>query len=114
MIASRLNNKYVGVKCETLSSGLVRGTGCSYYFFSAWLQRFFQDDANCNHLPYLQFFDPLSWRVSYIIYPLLVDFGPLFVDHVGCYSSACPICRLPKPSMSCSNQGSTAQGLFPH
>ena len=45
----------------------------------------------------------LSWRVSYIIYPFLVDFGPPFVDHAGRYLSVYPICRLPKPSMSYNN-----------
>ena len=54
------------------------------------------------------FFYHHFWRVSYIIYPLLVDLGLLFVDHAGHYSSACPICRLPKPSVSYSNQGRVA------
>ena len=60
------------------------------------------------------FFLSLSWRVSYIIYPLLVDLGPPFVDHAGRYSRAYPICYLPKPSVSYSNQDSIAQGSFPH
>ena len=63
----------------------------------------FKDDTNCYRLPSLLFFDPLSLRVSYIIYPFLVDLGPSFVDHAGYFLSACPINRLPKPSMSCSN-----------
>ena len=57
---------------------------------------------------------PLSWRTSYVIYPLSVDPGPLFVDHADHFSSACPISRLPKPSVSCSNQSSTVQGSFLH
>ena len=56
----------------------------------------------------------LFWRVSYIIYPLFVDLGPPFVDHAGRYLSACPICHLPQPSVSCSNQDSTIQGSFSH
>ena len=55
-----------------------------------------------------------SWRASYIIYPLLVDLGPPFVDHAGHLLSACPINRLPKPSVSCSNQNNIVQGSFPH
>ena len=47
-----------------------------------------------------------SWRAFYIISPLLVDHGLPFVDHVGHLSSACPISRLPKPSVSCNNQSS--------
>ena len=90
----------------------VLGLGPRNWSFLLFLQclvtKVSQDDANCHRLLYLQFFDPLSWRVSYIIYPLLVDLGLPFVDHAGRYLSACPICRLPKPSMSCSNQGNTA------
>ena len=57
---------------------------------------------------------PLSWRASYIIYPISVDLVPSFVDHAGYPLSACPINRLPKPSMSCSNQNNIVQGSFPH
>ena len=57
---------------------------------------------------------PLSWRVSYVIYLLLVDLGPPFVDHASRYLSACPIYRLLQLSVSCSNQGGTIQGSFPH
>lgn len=53
-------------------------------------------------------------RISYIIYPLLADLGPPFVDYAGHYSSVCPIGRLPKSSMSCGNQDSTVQGSSPH
>ena len=49
--------------------GLGPRTGYSYYFFSAWLQRFSKRMQNYSRLPYLQSFDPLSWSVSYIIYP---------------------------------------------
>ena len=45
--------------------------------------------------PTSNFLIPLSWRGSYNIYLLLVDLGPLFVDHVGRYSSACYIYCLP-------------------
>ena len=96
----------------------VLGLGPRNWLFLLFLQRLvakvLQDDANYNRLFYLQFFDPLSWRVSYVIYPILVDLGHPFVDHADRYSSACPIYRLPKPSVSCNNQGSTAQGSFPH
>ena len=57
---------------------------------------------------------PLSWRAYYIIYPISIDLGPSFVDHVGHLSSACPISCIPKPSVSCSNQSCTVQGSFPH
>ena len=57
---------------------------------------------------------PLSWRTSYVIYPLSVDLGPPFVDHAGHFSSACPISCLLKPFVSCSNQNSIVQGSFPH
>ena len=92
-------------------SGLVRGTSCSYYFFSTWLRRF---SKMMQTVTVFSISPPLflSWRVSYIIYPLLVDLDPPFVDHAGRYSSACPICHLPKPSVSCSNQGSIAQGVI--
>ena len=67
-------------------------------------------------LRYQDFFQipPSSWKASYIIYPLSVDLGPPFVGHAGHFSSACPINRLLKPFVSCSNQGSTIQGSFPH
>ena len=52
---------------------------------------------------------PPSWKASYIIYSLLGDLGPPFVDHVGHFSSACPISHFPKPSVSCSNQSSIVQ-----
>ena len=57
---------------------------------------------------------PPSWRTSYIIYPFSVDPGPQFVDHVGHFLSACPIGRISKPSVSCSNQSNIVQGSFPH
>ena len=49
----------------------------------------------------------LFWKVSYIINPLFVDLDPPFVDYAGRYLSACPICHIPQPFVSCSNQGST-------
>ena len=48
------------------------------------------------------------------MYLILVDLGSPFVDHAGHYLSACPICRLLQFSVSCSNQGGTIQGSFPH
>ena len=50
------------------------------------------------------------WRAYYIIQLPLDDLGPLFVDRLGHYMSACPIRHLPKPLMSCGIQGSTVQG----
>ena len=64
--------------------------------------------------PTSNFLIPLSWRVSYVIYLLLVDLSPQFVDHAGRYLSACPICRILQLSVSCSNQCGTIQGLIPH
>ena len=86
---------------------LIRGASCSYYFFSASLQRFPRSYKLLSSSPF-------SWRTSYIIYLLSVDPGPPFVDHAGHLSSACSISRLSKPSMSCSNQSSTVQGSFSH
>ena len=57
---------------------------------------------------------PLLWWISHIIWPLLANLGPLFIDHAGHYSSACPISRHPKSFVSYGNQGSTVQGSFPH
>ena len=52
----------------------VLGLGPRNWSFLLFLQclvtKVSQYDANCHRLLYLQFFDPLSWRVSYIIYPL--------------------------------------------
>ena len=49
---------------------------------------------------------PSPWRVSYVIYLLLEDLGPPFVDRPGHYLSACPIRHLPKPLVSWGNQDS--------
>ena len=38
-------------------------------FLQCLVTKVFQEDANYSRLPYLQSFDPLSWSVSYIIYP---------------------------------------------
>ena len=101
MIASRLNNKYIGysVKFRPRPSSeelvvLIISSVLGYKGFS----------RSCKLPPSSL---SLSWKVFYIIYPHLDDLGPPFVDHAGRYSSACPICRLPKPSVSCSNQDST-------
>ena len=74
----------------------------------------FEDDTNCYHILSFQIFVPFFWWISHIIYPLPVDLGPPFVDHADYFSSACPISRIPKPSISCSNQSSTVQRSFPH
>ena len=91
-----------------------RGTGCSYYFFSAWLQRFSKIMQTVTIFPLFCFSIPSPGGFLTLYTPFLVDLGPPFVDYAGRYSSAYPICCLPKPSVSCSNQGSTAQGSFPH
>ena len=63
----------------------------------------FEDDTNYYHILSFQIFVPFLWWISHIIYPLPVDLGPPFVDHVGYFSSAYPISRLPKTSVSCSD-----------
>ena len=75
----------------------------------------FQDHANCySFLLFLSScsFSAIShsWRVSHIIYFFPVDLGPPPIDHTGHYSSARPISHLPKPFLSCGNQGRTVQG----
>ena len=86
-----------------LPSALIWGA-CSYFFLlQCLIPGVFQKKGIC-----------FSWRAFHIISPLLFDPGPPFVDHADHLSSACPISRLPKPSVSCSNQSSTLQGSFPH
>ena len=74
----------------------------------------FEDDTNCYRILPFQIFPTLFWWIPHIIYPLPVDLDLLFVEHAGYFSSACPISRLPKPSVSCSNQSSTIQESFPY
>ena len=57
---------------------------------------------------------PSPVRAFCVIYLLHIDLGHPFVDHAGCYLSACPICRLPQLAVSCNRQGDVVQGSFPH
>ena len=52
--------------------------------------------------------------VPHVIYPLLIDLGPPFVDHLGYYLSVCPIGYPLQPSVSRNSLGSTVQGSSPH
>ena len=89
-------------------------TNYSYCFFNAWLQELSRMILTTTVFPKSIFSIPLSWRVSYVIYLLLVDLGPPFVDYVDRYLSACLICCLLQLSVSCSNQGGIIQKSLPH
>ena len=95
-----------------------RARSLGWFFFlvlQCLVTKAFQGGKNSNRLSLISFFFfsiSHSWRVSHVIYLLLIDLGPPFVDHAGCYFSACPICRLLQLSVSCSNQGDTVQGSF--
>ena len=73
----------------------------------------FQDHANCYHfLLFLCSSPSLAILHSWITYFFPVDLDPLSVECAGHYSRARPISHLPKPSVSCDNQGHTVQGSF--
>ena len=74
------------------------------YNFSSCCYSVFSTDSSISH----------PWRISHIIYPLLTDLGPLFVDYKGHYSSACPIRRPSQSFVSCGNQDSIVQRSSPH
>ena len=92
------------------------------WFFFLVLQclvtKAFQGGKNSNRLSLISFFfffSNLPFLEGFsVIYVLPIDLGPPFVDHAGCYLSACPIYRLLQLSVSCSNQGDIVQGSFPH
>ena len=67
----------------------------------------------CYSVFFIDFPIPSFWRVSYIIYLHLDDPGPLFVDCLIHYLSACPIRYLLKPFMTWGNQHSTIHGSSP-
>ena len=55
---------------------------------------------------------PYPCRIFHIIYPILANLDPPFVDYAGHNSSACPIRRPPQSSVSYGNQDSTVQEFF--
>ena len=55
---------------------------------------------------------PYPCRIFHIIYPILANPDPPFVDYAGHNSSACPIRRPPQSSVSYGNQDSTVQEFF--
>ena len=68
-----------------------------FFFLVLWclVIEAFQGGKNSNCLPSISLSPPFhSWRVSYVIYLISIDLGPLFVDYVGCNLSACTIYRL--------------------
>ena len=88
-----------------------------FFYFQYQVPVVFQDHADyCSFLPFLSsspfFVIPHSWRVALIIYFFLVDLDPPSVDCAGHYLSARSISHLPKPSVSCGNQGRTVQGVL--
>ena len=88
-----------GLKYENLSSS-ISSEGLSVLLLSSVLGRKgFQGHANCYRVLlsfFSEFLIPHSWRISHIIYPLTIDFGPPSVNHAGHYSSARHISHLPK------------------
>ena len=69
---------------------------------------------NCYSIFLLNSPSPFSPRVSHIIYPLLNDLGPPFVNHPSHYLSVCHIGHPLWLFMSWDSQGSTVQRFSSH
>ena len=97
-------------KLKKIIIGTVWGDQFLYIDFQIWLQV----QLLIATVFFPQPLDPLSSRVSYIIYLPLNDLGSPLVNRLSHYLNAYPIGRPYKPSVSWGNQGSIVQGFSPH